>query len=117
MRRMSVTIPAALEAGAVFLVAGWKAATSLNWNPQHRVGEPIERLNGVAVFYNGGVDHSSGRSLAPDGYNLGIRYQCVEFVNRYYYERLNHKMPDAYGHAKDFFQARLPDGARNTQRD
>ena len=117
MRRMSVTIPVALVAGAVLLVVGWKAATLLNWNPHHRVGEPIDRLNGVAVFYNGGVDHSSGRNLAPDGYNLGIRYQCVEFVKRYYYERLNHKMPDAYGHGKDFFQAGLPDGTRNTQRD
>lgn len=99
------------------MVLLWKAATLWNWNPRYRVGREIDRLNGVAVFYNGGVAHSSGRNLAPDGYNLGIKYQCVEFVKRYYYEHLNHKMPDSYGHAKQFFDAALSDGAWNTKRD
>ncbi len=103
--------------GFVLLLLLWKAATLWNWNPRYRVGQELDRLNGVAVFYNGGVSHSSGRNLAPDGYNLGLKYQCVEFVKRYYYERLNHRMPDAYGHAKQFFNAALPDGARNPQRD
>ncbi len=103
--------------GAVaFLVLAWQAATRLNWNSRHRVGEEIDRLNGVAVFYNGGVGHSSGRNVAPDGYNLGLKFQCVEFVKRYYYERLHHPMPDAYGHAKSFFAPDLPDGATNQQR-
>lgn len=101
----------------VLLVVSWKAATLLNWNPHYRVGQQIDSLNAVRVFYNGGVDHSSGRNVAPDGYNLGIKFQCVEFVKRYYYERLHHKMPDAYGHAKDFFDASLADGARNVRRD
>src|SRR5699024_11163535 len=52
-----------------------------------------------------------GRNLTPDGYNLGLKYQCVEFVKRYYYEHYNHKMPDSYGHAKDFFIEGLSDGA------
>ena len=107
----------ALAGTLVLLVLLWKAATLLNWNPRYRVGQVTDHLNGVAVFYNGGVGHSAGRNLAPDGYNLGIKYQCVEFVKRYYYEHLNHKMPDAYGHAKQFFDATLADGARNTHRD
>jgi len=98
------------------LTLTWQAATRLNWNSRHRVGEEIDRLNGVPVFYNGGVAHSSGRNLAPDGYNLGLKFQCVEFVKRYYYERLHHPMPDAYGHAKSFFAPDLPDGATNQQR-
>jgi hypothetical protein len=100
----------------VLLVLLWEAAALVNWNPRYRVGQEIDHLNGVAVFYNGGVGHSSGRNLAPDGYNLGIKYQCVEFVKRYYYEHLNHKMPDAYGHAKQFFDGVLADGALNTHR-
>jgi surface antigen len=100
----------------VFLFLIWKVATILDWNPRYRVGQEIDRLNGVVVFYNGGVGHSTGRNLAPDGYNLGIKYQCVEFVKRYYYEHLNHKMPDSYGHAKQFYDAALADGAFNTQR-
>lgn len=99
----------------VFVI--WKIATLLNLNPHYRVGQEIDRLNGVAVFYNGGVDHSSGRNLAPDGYNLGIKYQCVEFVKRYYYEHLKHKMPDSHGNARDFFDPAVPDGARNEKRD
>ena len=106
----------ALAATFVFLVLAWKAATLVNWNPRYRVGQEIDRLNGVVVFYNGGVGHNSGRNLAPDGYNLGIKYQCVEFVKRYYYEHLGHKMPDSYGHAKQFFDATLSDGAPNTHR-
>lgn len=106
----------ALAAAFVLLVLLWKAATLLNWDPRYRVGQEIDRLNGVAVFYNGGVGHSSGRNLAPGGYNLGIKYQCVEFVKRYYYEHLNHEMPDAYGNAKQFFDGALADGALNTHR-
>lgn len=80
-------------------------------------GDPVDSLNGVLVYYNGRIDHVSGRNLAPDGYNLGLKYQCVEFVKRYYYEHYHHKMPDSYGHAKDFFNSSLSDGAVNTRRD
>lgn len=74
------------------------------------VGQAIDSLNGVLVFYNGEVSHASGRNVAPDYYNLGLQYQCVEFVKRYYYVHLDHRMLDSYGHAKDFFDAKLKDG-------
>ncbi len=80
------------------------------------LGTPIDSLNGVKVFYNGSLKHVEGRSLSPDQYNFGLKYQCVEFVKRYYYEHLHHKMPDTYGHAKDFFIPNLADGALNSQR-
>ena len=83
----------------------------------HNVGEKIDSLNGVYVFYNGRVNHMNGRNRAVDGYNLGLKYQCVEFVKRYYYEHYNHKMPDSYGNAKDFFDNYVKDGERNTRRD
>ncbi|SUD83261.1 Uncharacterised protein [Stutzerimonas stutzeri] len=54
-----------------------------------------------------------GGNLSKDGYNLGLRYQCVEFVKRYYFERHGHRMPDTYGHAKSFFDPSLGDGALN----
>ena len=88
-----------------------------NLNAAYRVGERIEGLNGVCVFYNGGVENVSGRNTTKDGYNLGLKYQCVEFVKRYYYEHLQHKMPDSYGHAKDFFDNDLTDGQKNKRRD
>lgn len=80
------------------------------------VGQAIDSLNGVAVYYNGSVANVVGRNLAADGYNLGLKYQCVEFVKRYYYAHLNHKMPDSYGHAKDFFDIGIKDGGFNKKR-
>ncbi len=87
-----------------------------NLNNDFYVGQPIDSLNGVIVYYNGGVDNVSGRNITADNYNIGLQYQCVEFVKRYYYEYLNHKMPDSYGHAKDFFDHSVKDGQINTQR-
>ncbi|MCL2643910.1 MAG: CHAP domain-containing protein [Betaproteobacteria bacterium] len=83
----------------------------------HEVGDAIDSFNGVTVYYNGHVPNVSGRNLAADNYNLGLKYQCVEFVKRYYYEFYNHKMPDPWGHAVDFFDPELEDGQRNPRRD
>ncbi|MGC1473292.1 MAG: CHAP domain-containing protein [Psychroserpens sp.] len=88
----------------------------INVNPNYEVGQKVDSLNGIFIYYNGGVDNVVGRELTEDGYNLGLKYQCVEFVKRYYYEALNHKMPDSYGHARDFFNAQVKDGKINKQR-
>jgi hypothetical protein len=82
----------------------------------HSIGEPIDSLNGVIVYFNGPVANVTGRNLTADNYNLGLKFQCVEFVKRYYYQHLNHQMPDSYGHAKDFFDPNLPDGTKNKRR-
>ena len=87
-----------------------------NSKTSFKVGEKTDSLNGVFVFYNGGVGTVSGRNTTADGYNLGLKHQCVEFVKRYYYEHLNHKMPDSYGHAKDFFEPSLADGKISKRR-
>lgn len=80
------------------------------------VGRRLDSLNGVYVYYNKSVKNVSGRNIAPDGYNLGLKYQCVEFVKRYYYQHLNHKMPNSYGHAKSYFNKNLKDGQNNKAR-
>lgn len=88
----------------------------INMNPFRTVGEQLDTFNNVAVYYNGAVTHVENRNVTKDGYNLGLQFQCVEFVKRYYYEYLQHKMPDSYGHAKDFFNPTIKDGKLNTQR-
>ncbi|MGA6099670.1 CHAP domain-containing protein [Stutzerimonas marianensis] len=109
----------ALAAGVLPPLAAlalYAAVTRIDPNPKHAVGEQLDELNGVAIYYNGGVNTVQGRNLTQDGYNLGLRYQCVEFVKRYYFERHGHRMPDSYGHAKDFFDPQVSDGALNARR-
>lgn len=98
------------------LVAAFWGAKNIDLNPNHAIGDIVDSLDGVLVYYNGGVNHVSGRNLAADGYNIGLKYQCVEFVKRYYYQHYSHKMPDSYGHAKDFFDHTCADNTLNTAR-
>lgn len=100
-------------------IAAWlfyHRAEEISPNPVFEIGQTIDSLDGVKVFYNGMVSHSGGRNKSEDGYNIGLKYQCVEFVKRYYYEHFHHKMPDAYGNAKDFFDASVTDGNLNSKR-
>lgn len=85
--------------------------------PTVKVGDEIDNLNGIAVYYNGkNFKHTAGRNLTADGYNLGLKYQCVEFIKRYYYYHYNHKMPNAFGNAKDYFDDNLGDVGFNEKR-
>ncbi len=99
-----------------FFIGQW-AFKNFNFNYNYKVGQILDSLNGVKVYYNGGVLNTCGRNLTADNYNLGMKYQCVEFVKRYYYEHLHHKMPDSYGNAKDFFDSKIKDGDKNRKRD
>lgn len=92
------------------------AFKNFNFNSNYEFGQKLDSLHGVVVYYNGGVSTVSGRNLTKDNYNLGLKYQCVEFVKRYYYERFHHKMPDSYGNAKDFFDTEVGDGMHNKKR-
>ncbi|WP_444912561.1 CHAP domain-containing protein [Microbulbifer sp. PAAF003] len=104
-------------AGIGLLIAViYQLATRLNLNTAYSVGEIIDSLHGVEVYYNGGVNNVEERNTSEDGYNLGLRYQCVEFVKRYYYERFGHRMPDTFGHARDFFDLTVQHGSVNTKR-
>jgi len=81
------------------------------------VGTAIDHYNGVAVYFNGNqFTNVIGRNTTNDGYNLGLKFQCVEFVKRYYYQIYDHKMPNSYGHAKDLFDKSLNDKAYNVKR-
>jgi len=81
------------------------------------IGQVIDQLDDVPVYYNGSnYTNVVGRNVTADGYNLGLKFQCVEYVKRYYYEIHNHKMPNAYGHARDLFDIELEDVAYNSHR-
>ncbi len=88
----------------------YRAIKKGDYNPKYSVGQSLDSLHGV-------IGNVEGRNLSSDGYNLGLKSQCVEFVKLYYYEYYNHRMPDSYGNAKDFFNKSVKDGAINPQRE
>lgn len=83
--------------------------------PAH--GEVAHTHNGVPIYSNGTqVFQSSGKHTADDGYYYGRKWQCVEFVKRYYHDAHDHHMPNVWGHAKDFYQNDLSHGSLNQGR-
>ncbi len=81
------------------------------------IGKELEVINGVGVYYNGIFTNKTyGKNFSEEGYCFGKKWQCVEFVKRYYYKKLNHKMPNVYGHAKDFFDLNVKQGQLNKDR-
>ncbi|MDP4179158.1 MAG: ElyC/SanA/YdcF family protein, partial [Bacillota bacterium] len=81
------------------------------------VGTKVDSYKGVNV-YNNGKDYSqnNGKNYSKDGYYYGYKWQCVEFIKRFYYEANGHKMPDVYGNAKDFFDTNIKQGGFNKNR-
>jgi surface antigen len=101
----------------LFLGTGaYFASRKINLNRNYQIGTVIDSLNHVQVFYNGPTGTIVGRNTTDDGYNLGLKYQCVEFIKRYYYEHYKHKMPNSYGNAIDFFDPNIEDGHMNKAR-
>ena len=99
------------------LIMAYPCIKNAIMNANHNIGDVIDSHNEIPVYYNGSTDTNLGRNKSKEGYNYGLKYQCVEFVKRYYYDHLNHKMPITYGHAKDFFDHKIADGERNKYRD
>jgi len=110
MKKILIVVVALISAVAIFFYARTNPFT------RYEVGQAIDSLHGVVVYYNGSVSHSGDRNVSADGYNIGIKYQCVEFVKRYYYQHLHHKMPNSYGNAIDFFDRKIADGGWNIDR-
>lgn len=110
---ITILISISLAAGFYFIFKPFEIKYLLS---KPAIGEAVDSLHGVMVFYNGRIGNKHGRNTSSDGYNLGLKYQCVEFVKRYYYEYYNHKMPNPWGHAKDFFDSSVEDAYINSQR-
>jgi surface antigen len=87
------------------------------WVNHRRVGRVLDSYRSVPVYDNGLLFFRSyGRRYSPDGYYYGQKWQCVEYVKRFYHQAKGHKMPDVWGHARDYFDSSLPDGALNPRR-
>ena len=98
------------------LLSGIAVAGLLAYN-HGRVGRVLDTYAGVPVYDNGLLFFRSyGRHYARDGYYYGQKWQCVEFIKRFYHDARQHKMPDVMGHARSFFDEALPDGVLNPRR-
>lgn len=79
-----------------------------------KIGRQVDSLEGVPVYHNGLILNSvQGKSYSTDGYYYGLKWQCVEFVQRYYYDVLDYRMPDPTKDAKDYFDLKVPEGSIN----
>ncbi len=102
--------------GIVLLVVILTAAVYL-MQDLSRVGTEIDSYQNVKVYYNGLLyTRAYGKNFADNGYYLGQKWQCVEFVKRFYYQAKGHEMPDVYGNAKDFFDYGTGQGKLNEKR-
>lgn len=80
-------------------------------------GTVIDEYKNIAVYSNGKNYMSShGLNYSSDDYYFGYKWQCVEYVKRFYYEIYGHKMPDGAGNAKYFYNPILDQGELNKQR-
>ncbi len=85
--------------------------------PWPELGTMVHTHNGVPIYSNGeNYTISHGKHYATDGYYYGHKWQCVEYVKRYYHDAHQHHMPDVWGHAKSFFDPTLGHGELNTPR-
>lgn len=101
--------------GALLLFGVFLAAL-LTYN-RGRIGRVLDNYKGVPVYHNGLLFFRSyGRHYAQDGYYYGQKWQCVEFIKRFYHDAKQHKMPDAMGHARSFFDETLSDSGLNPRR-
>src|SRR5258708_40197260 len=71
-----------------------------NFTLQHdpRIGRLLDSYQGVGVYDNGVLFWKAyGKHYSEDGYYYGQKWQCVEFVKRFYFEAKQHRMPDVFG--------------------
>ena len=53
------------------------------------IGRKIDSYMDVPVYYNGLIFYKSyGKNYSKDGYYYGRKWQCVEYVKRFYYEKM-----------------------------
>lgn len=95
-------------------IAWWVLPTPI---PPKEVGKVVDSWQQVPIYSNGPHVHDThGKSIAKDGYVYGWKYQCVEWIKRFYDQRLQHRMPDGSGNAQDFWSETISDGQFNARR-
>lgn len=68
-------------------------------------GKVLGSYNGTIIYSNGNTSiwNKPYNKANAGGYNTGIKWQCVEFVNRYYFEHYNMKIRIEGKHANQYY--------------
>jgi len=80
-------------------------------------GDTIGSFNGVTAHYNSGDINSceDERHISSDGYSYGFKWQCVEYIRRYYKDVFDHEMT-RWGHASGYHEQDIKNGGFNETR-
>ena len=105
---IALVLVAILVAGYIFF-----SKSTGNPNPDYKIGQVVDSLNDVYVYFNGNIGNEGEKSLSPDGFNFGYKYSSNEFVNRYYYKVYKLKLNAASLDPKEYFDKNIPDGELN----
>jgi surface antigen len=66
-------------------------------------GIQVGQFNGCVAYSNGSTTYYSGLPNYAAGVYTGIKWQCVEYVQRYYYEQYGLNIKPFFGNANSFF--------------
>ncbi len=82
-----------------------------------KVGDIVITYRTIPVYSNGdNYTLSYGKHYSANGYYYGQKWQCVEFVKRFYHDAFNHQMPSAWGHAIGYYDPTVLHGKLNKDR-
>ncbi len=82
-----------------------------------KVGEIVTTYRSIPVYSNGEkYTLSYGKNFSSNQYYYGQKWQCVEFVKRFYHDAFKHKMPSVWGHAKGYYDPSVIHGKLNNDR-
>jgi surface antigen len=111
IKTMFIAVIMVLILGVVISVV-----TSLAYKFGSEVGKVTDTYQGISIYNNGqdsSIEH--GISKSKDGYVYGYKWQCVEFVNRFYHDKLGINISGG-GNAKDYFDSKINNGELNNTR-
>ena len=66
-------------------------------------GIQVGDFNGIVAYSNGSTSYYSGLSNYVGGVYTGIKWQCVEYVQRYYVETYDLNIKPFFGNANSFY--------------
>ncbi|MES2981247.1 MAG: CHAP domain-containing protein [Verrucomicrobiota bacterium] len=82
-----------------------------------KVGDVVATYRTIPVYSNGDkYTLSYGKNFSDKQYYFGQKWQCVEFVKRFYHDAFNHRMPSVWGNAVGYYDPTVVHGKMNQDR-